>query len=63
MTKKRRKSRSRRSTGGVDYTSFSASKEVDFAQEYSYVLSDLKRFAMLAAGMFATLAVLGLILG
>ena len=63
MTKRRRKSRSRRSTGSVDYASSSAPKEVDFTKEYSYVLSDLKRFAMLAAGMFVTLAILGLILG
>ncbi len=62
MTKRRKKSRSRRRTS-VDYTPSSAQKEVDFAEEYSYVLSDLKRFATLAAGMFVTLAVLGLILG
>jgi hypothetical protein len=62
MTKRRKKSRSRRQVG-ADYTPASVNKEVDFAEEYRYVLSDLKRFAVLAAGMFVTLAVLGLILG
>jgi hypothetical protein len=62
MTKRRTKSRSRRPTR-VDYTPSSVQKEISFADEYSYVLSDLKRFATLAAGMFITLGVLGLILG
>lgn len=35
---------------------------VDFASEYSYVLSDLKRLGLLAAAMFATLVVLALVL-
>jgi hypothetical protein len=62
MTKRRKRSHPRRPTR-VDYTPSSAPKEIDFADEYSYVLSDLKRFATLAAGMFVTLAVVGLILG
>jgi len=39
----------------------SASKKVDFATEYHYVLGDLKRFAILAVAMFATLMVLALV--
>ena len=35
----------------------------DFASEYGYVLSDLKRFAILAAAMLITLAVLALVIG
>lgn len=38
-------------------------EKVDFATEYHYVLSDLKRFAILALAMFATLIVLALVLG
>ena len=37
-------------------------KQTDFASEYRYVVSDLKRFALLAVGMFATLIVLALVL-
>ena len=37
-------------------------KEVDFAAEYHYVMSDLKRFALLAVAMFATLIVLALVI-
>ena len=37
-------------------------KKVDFATEYHYVLGDLKRFAILAAVMFASLVALALIL-
>ena len=62
MTKRRRKSYPRRPTS-VDYAPTSAKAEVDFADEYRYVLIDLKRFAILAAGMFVALAVLGVILG
>ena len=40
----------------------SVSKEADFASEYRYVLGDLKRIAILAAGMFATLVVLALVI-
>ena len=48
------KSKSARGSGGK--------KEVDFASEYHYVASDLKRFAFLAVAMFATLVVLALVL-
>ena len=37
--------------------------KVDFSTEYHYVLSDLKRFGILAAGMFVLLVVLALTLG
>ena len=37
-------------------------KQPDFATEYRYVLSDLKRFAILAVAMFATLIILALVL-
>ena len=37
-------------------------KEVDFGAEYGYVLGDLKRIAILAAVMFASLVVLALVL-
>lgn len=40
----------------------SASKDPDFASEYHYVWGDLKRIAILAAGMFATLAILALVI-
>ena len=55
-----RSTQSDRSTGSTRGTS---SKEVDFRSEYQYVLSDLKRFAVLAVAMFATLVVLALVLG
>lgn len=57
------KRRSRRSTRRevVDYTP--AVEQVDFANEYRYVLSDLRRFALLAMTMFALLVILALILG
>ena len=35
---------------------------VDFSSEYRYVLADLKRFAMVAAAMVATLVALALII-
>jgi hypothetical protein len=37
-------------------------KEVDFSVEYHYVISDLKRFGLLALAMFALLIVLALAL-
>ena len=40
-----------------------AAEKVDFSQEYRYVVNDLKRFAILAVGMFALLIVLALALG
>ena len=39
-----------------------AAGPVNFGEEYRYVLGDLKRIAVLAAVMFATLVVLALIL-
>ncbi len=39
-----------------------AAQTVNFAEEYRYVVSDLKRFAILAVAMFATLIVLALVL-
>lgn len=40
----------------------SSAKEPDFASEYRYVLGDLRRIGVLAAGMFAILLVLALII-
>ena len=37
--------------------------KVDFATEYHYVITDLRRFGILALAMFATLVVLALALG
>lgn len=34
--------------------------DVDFAQEYAYVISDLKRFALTSIAMFALLVILAL---
>jgi len=36
--------------------------KVDFASEYRYVLTDLRRFGILAVSMFATLVVLALLI-
>lgn len=36
--------------------------DVDFAEEYDYVVSDLKRFALTAVAMFALLIVLAVAL-
>ncbi len=38
-------------------------KEVNFAQEYHYVLEDLRRIAFTAAGLLVLLVVLALIIG
>ncbi len=35
---------------------------VDFREEYRYVLSDLKRFGILAVSMFALLVILALVI-
>lgn len=40
----------------------SASQEVSFADEYRYVVKDLKRFAALAVAMLVILIVLALVL-
>jgi hypothetical protein len=37
-------------------------KEVDFAREYHYVIEDLKRIAVTAAGLMVLLVVLALII-
>jgi hypothetical protein len=37
-------------------------KQVDFAKEYHYVVEDLKRIAIYAAGLFALLIVLAIVL-
>jgi hypothetical protein len=39
------------------------SKEVDFAQEYHYVVEDLKRIALIALVLFVLLVVSALIIG
>jgi hypothetical protein len=38
------------------------SESLDFAQEYQYVIADLKRIFILAAAMFTVLVVLALVL-
>jgi hypothetical protein len=40
-----------------------AAKEVDFAKEYHYVVEDLKRIAIIAAGLLILLIVLAIIIG
>ena len=77
MAKKRRRSRKssaarrRRAASSVarprpsvarrSSRAFPSSKSVDFSTEYHYVLGDLKRIAIVAAAMLATLVVLALI--
>jgi hypothetical protein len=39
-----------------------ASKEIDFAREYHYVIEDLRRIAITAAGLLVLLIVLALLL-
>jgi hypothetical protein len=53
MAKRSRSRRARASGARADQA-----PEVDFATEYHYVLSDLKRFALLAVAMFALLIIL-----
>lgn len=38
----------------------SNSSDVNFAEEYDYVISDLKRFALTSIAMFALLVILAL---
>ena len=57
-TSSKRKRASTRTTLGKQQEV--ASKNVDFAEEYRYVVSDLKRFGVLAVAMFATLIILAL---
>jgi hypothetical protein len=40
-----------------------AAEKVDFSQEYHYVVQDLKRIAIIAAGLLALLIVLALLIG
>jgi hypothetical protein len=40
-----------------------APKEVDFAKEYHYVVEDLKRIAIIAAGLLILLIVLAILIG
>lgn len=40
-----------------------AAEEVDFREEYHYVVEDLKRIAIIAAGLMVLLVVLVLIIG
>ncbi len=40
----------------------SSSSNVDFSEEYDYVISDLKRLALTSIAMFALLVILALII-
>jgi hypothetical protein len=40
-----------------------AAEPVDFSQEYHYVVEDLKRIAIIAAGLLVLLLVLALLIG
>lgn len=40
-----------------------AAEDVDFSQEYHYVVEDLKRIAIIAAGLFVLLLLLALLIG
>lgn len=70
MTKKsRRVRRQRQSTAqpvriqrGQPARVSQAAEPVDFSQEYHYVVQDLKRIAIIAAGLLALLLVLALII-
>jgi hypothetical protein len=55
-----KRSRSKRS--GQSRAAAEQAPEVDFSVEYHYVLSDLKRFGILAVAMFALLIVLAVAL-
>ena len=57
MAKRRRARR-----GGQPARAAEPVHEVDFASEYHYVMSDLKRFGLLALAMLALLVVLALAL-
>ena len=60
--KSSRKSRKARKTAASSRKKKPAEpKKVDFATEYRYVISDLKRFGILAVAMFATLIVLAFV--
>ncbi len=57
MAKRSRSRRVRQARAAVEQA-----PEVDFSTEYHYVLSDLRRFGILAVAMFALLIALALIL-
>jgi hypothetical protein len=72
MAKKSRKARSRRGQVAQPVrvarpvqplANEGRSKEVDFAQEYHYVVEDLKRIALIALILFVLLIVLAIIIG
>ncbi len=52
----------RAASANVPVVSRGAAKEVNFAAEYHYVLSDLRRLGILAASSFAVLVILALII-
>lgn len=52
----------RETTGGQRRSAQSKQADVDFAEEYSYVYSDLRRVAIIAAAMVVILVVLSFIL-
>jgi hypothetical protein len=49
-------------SGKASATPLSAPKVTDLANDYRYVLSDLKRLGILAAASFATLIILALLI-
>ncbi|MFO7698234.1 MAG: hypothetical protein R6X16_13910 [Anaerolineae bacterium] len=53
----KRRSRAQSGRGGVT----TQTPPVDFAVDYHYVLADLRRLAVTAAGLFALLVVLALV--
>jgi len=59
--KSSRKSKARKTAASSRRKKPAEAKKVDFATEYRYVISDLKRFAILAVAMFATLIVLAFV--
>jgi len=72
MAKKSRKARRRSRTAAqpvritqpaATLASAPTTKEVDFSEEYHYVIEDLKRIAITAVALLALLIVLALLLG
>jgi len=64
MAKRRRRATPRpaRTQARAARSSVEKVEQVDFAEEYSYVVGDLKRIAILALAMFGALIVLALII-
>ena len=69
MAKKSRRARRRATTAAQPVrvskpskTLSAAAKEVDFSSEYHYVIEDLKRIAITAAGLLILLVVLALLI-